>query len=68
MLQYSVLNLLGMFRLKLGVFDGFAQGARVTRVTMPTARYHATRKIPENIKRIEIENYSHQHNNGNIIN
>jgi hypothetical protein len=31
-------------------FDRFDQGARVTRVTMPTAQYLATRKILENIK------------------
>jgi hypothetical protein len=38
----------GMFRLKLRFFERFDRGARVTRVTMPTARYLATRKILKN--------------------
>jgi hypothetical protein len=55
----------GMFRLELRFFERFDRGARVTRVTMPPARYLATRKILK-ILRIEIENYSHHHDNGNV--
>jgi hypothetical protein len=35
----------GMFRVEPSFFERFDRGARVTRVTMPTARYLATRKI-----------------------
>jgi hypothetical protein len=37
-------------------------------VTMPTARYLATRKMVLKLLRIEIENYSHHHDNGNVSN
>jgi hypothetical protein len=49
-------------------FERFNRGARVTRVTMPTALYLATRKILLKLLRIEIENYSHHHDNGNVSN
>jgi hypothetical protein len=48
---------LGRFRVKLRFFERFNRGARVTRVTMPTARYLATRKILKIFLKIEIENY-----------
>jgi hypothetical protein len=35
---------------------------------MPTAQYLATTKIPLKLLRIEIENYSHHHDNGNVSN
>jgi hypothetical protein len=50
-----------MFRLELSFFERFDRGARVTRVTMPTARYLATRKILKKLLKIE----SHHHDNGN---
>jgi hypothetical protein len=34
-----------MFRVELSFSDSFDQGARVTRVTMPTARYLALGKL-----------------------
>jgi hypothetical protein len=33
--------IIGIFRLELRFFERFDRGARVTRVTMPTARYLA---------------------------
>jgi hypothetical protein len=45
-------------------FERFDRGGRVTRVTMPTAQYLATRKILKKFLRIE----SHHHDNGNVSN
>jgi hypothetical protein len=47
----------GTFRVELRFFERFDRGARVTRVTMPTAQYLATRKIPKIFLRIEVERY-----------
>jgi hypothetical protein len=58
----------GWFRVELSFFDRVDRGARVTCVTIPTARYLATRKILMKLLRIEIENYSHHHDNGNVSN
>jgi hypothetical protein len=60
--------LVGVLRLELSFFDCFDRDARVTRVTMPTARYLASRNILWKLLRIKIENYSHQHDNGNASN
>jgi hypothetical protein len=54
----------GLFRVELSFFDRVDRGALVTRVTIPTARYFATRKILKKILRIE----SHHHDNGNVLN
>jgi hypothetical protein len=54
---FRLFYLNGMFRAKLRFFERFDRGARVTRVTMHTARYLATRKILKIFLRIEIENY-----------
>jgi hypothetical protein len=51
-----------LFRVELSFFECVDRGARVTRVTMTTARYLATRKILRKILRIE----SHHHYNGNV--
>jgi hypothetical protein len=40
----------GMFRVELRCFDRVNRGARITRVTMSTAQYLATRKILKKIK------------------
>jgi hypothetical protein len=63
LLQYRY----GVLRMDVSFFDPFDRGARVTRVTMPTARYLALGKFSK-ILRIEIENYSHHHDNGNVSN
>jgi hypothetical protein len=47
---------LGVLRVELSFFERFDRGARVTHVTMLTARYLATRNILENIKN-QVENY-----------
>jgi hypothetical protein len=47
-------------------FERFDRGARVTRVTMATARYLATRKILR--KLLRIESHHHDNDNGNISN
>jgi hypothetical protein len=52
----------GLFRVELSFFDRVDRGARATRVTMPTARYLATKKILKKFLRIE----SHHHDNGNV--
>jgi hypothetical protein len=54
----------GVLRVELSFFDRDDRGAHVTHVTMPTARYLATRKILKKLLRIE----SHHHDNGNVSN
>jgi hypothetical protein len=54
----------GWFRVELSFFDCVDRGANVTRVTIPTARYLATRKILKKFLRIK----SHHHDNGNVSN
>jgi hypothetical protein len=43
--QYEELIITGLFRAELSFFDRVDRGARVTRVTMPTARYLALEKF-----------------------
>jgi hypothetical protein len=59
-----VVVIIGLFQVELSFFDHVGRGARVTRVTMPTAQYLATRKILLKLLRIE----SHHHDNGNPFN
>jgi hypothetical protein len=54
--HYSTYLIIGLFRVELSFFDRVDRGARVTHVTMPTARYLTTRKILKKLLRIEIEN------------
>jgi hypothetical protein len=53
----TIHSIAGVLRVELSFFERFDQGACVTRVTMPTARYLATRKILLKLLRIEMENY-----------
>jgi hypothetical protein len=54
----------GVLRVDLSFFEHFDQGAHVTRVTMPTARYLALGKFLKKFLRIE----SHHHDNRNVLN